>query len=100
MTRYIGKKRKPLYGTTAWRRIRRHVLERDHYWCQRCKRTIANTVHHRIPVEERPDLALEETNLESLCEQCHNASHPERNRKAEAPSRQSEAPKGIRIAIV
>ncbi len=37
-------------------------------------------VHHIIPVEERPDLALDLNNLRSLCSECHNREHPEKHK--------------------
>lgn len=35
----------------------------------------AEMVHHRLPIEQRPDLRLDITNLESLCNQCHAITH-------------------------
>jgi 5-methylcytosine-specific restriction endonuclease McrA len=34
---------------------------------------LAKHVHHVIPLEERPDLALDQDNLRSLCVRCHGA---------------------------
>ncbi|MBQ8954820.1 MAG: HNH endonuclease [Clostridia bacterium] len=42
----------------------------------------AEMVHHIIPLEERPDLALNIDNLRSLCNECHNKKHPEKGRQA------------------
>ena len=58
-------------------------------------------MHHKIPRSERPDLELEESNLEAVCERCHNMDHPEKGRK----TRQHELPEkpdlsGIRIIKV
>ena len=94
MARYAGKKRAPFYGTGAWRRLRQAVLERDHCWCQVCKRRWANTGHHVIPIKERPDLALDMDNCEAICDICHNQEHPEKGGH-EAVSVQM--PKGIRV---
>lgn len=99
--RYAGKKADPFYLSPAWRAARIRILQRDFYWCQVCKRRTANTVHHKIPRSERPDLELEESNLEAVCERCHNADHPEKGRK----SRQHELPEkpdlsGIRVIKV
>ena len=41
----------------------------------------ATIVHHIIPRDERPDLALEIDNLRSLCDACHNKRHPEKGQK-------------------
>ena len=47
--------------------------------CKECSRygksTLANIVHHIIPLEERTDLALDNRNLVSLCERCHERMH-------------------------
>ena len=87
----------PFYHTAAWKRIRQVALMRDGGMCQDCMDRMragygirprrAQMVHHIIPVEERPDLALELSNLRSLCFECHNREHPEKgqkNRKAPA----------------
>lgn len=76
------KQAKAFYKTAAWLKCRKVILIRDHYLCQECLRndrlTPANTVHHIIPLEEAPELALEESNLESICPTCHNRAHPEK----------------------
>lgn len=78
------KRVKPFYKSAAWLKLREYVLTRDHYLCQECLRngkiTTANTVHHIIPIEEDPDLALDADNCESICPTCHNKMHPEKGR--------------------
>lgn len=70
------------YKTKAWERKRARILRRDGYLCQNCKRygrmRPATTVHHILHYEDRPDLALTDSNLISLCDACHNKSHPEK----------------------
>ncbi len=78
----------PFYHTAAWKRIRQVALQRDGGMCQRCMERIragwgirpnrATMVHHIIPLEERPDLALRLENLQSLCAECHAREHPEK----------------------
>lgn len=67
------------YRTQVWEKKRKSILQRDHYACQECKRhgryTRANTVHHIRHLKEEPELALEDTNLESLCRDCHEKIH-------------------------
>jgi 5-methylcytosine-specific restriction endonuclease McrA len=81
----VKKKVNPFYKSTPWLKCRILILERDHYLCQPCMRaekiTTANTVHHIKPLEDHPELALEEDNLESICPTCHNKEHPERGNK-------------------
>jgi len=71
------------YKTAKWESKRENVLRRDEYLCQECRRygrtTPATTVHHILPLEQRPDLKLNSQNLISLCEQCHNKMHDRGN---------------------
>lgn len=92
--KYVGKKVDPFYKSAAWLAFRIRILQRDYYWCQVCNKRFANTVHHKIPRTERPDLALDEDNCESICAICHNQEHPEKGRKGQ---RKKEAPEGVRV---
>lgn len=91
-----GKKADPFYLSSSWRLLRKDILQRDHYVCQRCGRTGANIVHHIRPVKDHPELKRDPANLETVCERCHNALHPERNRKG-APPEEAHAPTGVRV---
>lgn len=70
------------YTSKRWLKKRENILRRDGYMCQRCKRygrkVEATTVHHIEHYDERPDLALVDSNLISLCAACHNKQHPEK----------------------
>ena len=75
------------YESTLWRHKRAKILRRDKYLCQECKRygrkrnglpIAAALVHHIKPYEQFPELGLDDKNLVSLCEGCHNKMHPER----------------------
>ena len=70
------------YKSRAWKRKRAAILRRDGYLCRDCRRygryTPATTVHHIQHYEDRPDLALVDSNLISLCARCHNERHPEK----------------------
>ncbi|MCI8374848.1 MAG: HNH endonuclease [Lachnospiraceae bacterium] len=70
------------YKSSRWKRKREHILKRDSYICQWCKRygkiVDASTVHHVKHVDEYPELAFEDDNLISLCTGCHNKAHPEK----------------------
>ena len=69
-------------------------MRRDHYECQDCRARItkanregrtltgwerylnrATCVHHIKELDEYPELALEDDNLISLCDRCHNERH-------------------------
>lgn len=64
------------YRSVAWLKMRRLILERDHGLCQECVRhgryTPATAVHHIQELRERWDLRLEPSNLEAICDECHN----------------------------
>jgi len=57
-------------STDAWQRVRTATLQRAPV-CQWCGDRPAEEVHHVKPVAERPDLALTQTNLITVCTNCH-----------------------------
>ena len=77
-------------STQRWKKKRAAILRRDKYLCQECRRygrkrnghpVPAEVVHHIQHYDEHPELALDDGNLISLCEGCHNKKHPERGGK-------------------
>ena len=84
------------YKTAGWEKKRLEILERDNYECQRCKAKgrfgRGNVVHHIKHLEARPDLALEDDNLMTVCERCHNELHPEKLKRAETAKRERITP--------
>ena len=74
------------YESDIWKAKRESILNRDKYKCQICKRygksREAKVVHHIKHLEEYPELALESSNLISVCCDCHNKLHPEKSKKA------------------
>ena len=54
-------------------------------------------VHHIIPLEERPDLALDMDNLASSCDICHNQEHPEKGGQGKA---KAERPAGLARELI
>lgn len=91
------KQRDPFYATAAWQRLRLMALQRDHYLCQVCRHHPADTVHHLIPREGRPDLAMSLDNLQSVCRQCHNQAHPE---KGHSKRKEEALPAGVRVVVI
>lgn len=70
----------PFYLTTTWKKIRVVVLARDNHICQVCLRdrgrlVPADLVHHVLPIDTHPWLALVLSNLLSVCLPCHNRIH-------------------------
>lgn len=70
------------YKSSEWINKRKDIIKRDNQECQRCKVNgryhKAECVHHIKHVKHRPDLALVDCNLVSLCFTCHNEVHPEK----------------------
>ncbi|WP_268794650.1 HNH endonuclease [Pseudooctadecabacter jejudonensis] len=58
-------------SSARWRRLRPLILRRDDYACVSCGSVGRLEVDHIAPVRDRPDLAFEPTNLQSLCAGCH-----------------------------
>lgn len=50
---------------SVWRRIVRHVVARDRGICAICLHPGAGSADHKVPVAERPDLALAAANLQA-----------------------------------
>ena len=67
---------KRFLNSAEWQRARLDHLKAQPF-CADCERkglaTLATEVHHVQPRAARPDLALERSNLESLCHDCHSA---------------------------
>lgn len=70
------------YRSAKWLRKRAAILRRDGYQCVECRKygriREATRVHHIKHLEDYPELALADSNLESLCAECHNKKHPEK----------------------
>ncbi|MDY4128685.1 HNH endonuclease [Peptostreptococcus porci] len=71
------------YITSKWEKKRKNILKRDDYLCVECKRKgirrDAEMVHHINPADKYPELFLENDNLISLCNVCHNKMHNRNN---------------------
>ncbi len=62
----------PFYASKAWRGIRKVVLIRDHYLCAICHKHMPRmAVDHIKPRKQFPELALDLSNLRTLCPVCH-----------------------------
>ena len=103
----------PFYGTAAWKKAARRAMQRDHGNCVRCAKAgryvvdkngrawpvRAVLVHHIKPFKEHPELALELSNLISLCAACHDEAHPEKRARAREAVRPREVPLALRMGI-
>ena len=73
-------------ATPAWKRLRKEVLERDHFACRRCGEPATDVDHRMELIDGGPPYDLE--NLQALCAACHDAKTSEsRYRRARYASR-------------
>lgn len=76
------KRADPFYLSPEWRAVRLRVLRRDGHRCVVCRKDVsppgAARVDHILPRRQRPDLALDESNLRTLCAYHDNQSHREK----------------------
>jgi len=67
------------YQSKQWDAMRRHILHRDKYQCQLCRRygkiRSGNHVHHIFPAEHYDEYQYKTWNLITLCQSCHNRMH-------------------------
>ena len=73
----------PLYQSRHWKKLRATALKRDGWRCVVCGVDLKQTgarVDHIRPVRTHPALALELTNLQSLCPRHDNLRHAEKGR--------------------
>lgn len=87
-------KRAEFYNSSAWRKLRQSVLQRDNYECQWCKAAGRVTtdaileVDHIKPLEQFPELAMDPDNLRTLCKDCHNKRHHRMNYRTQPTRKQ------------
>lgn len=66
------------YASAQWKRTQEAVMKAHNYVCQRCGRP-AKIVHHKTWLTpdniNDPNITLDWSNLEPLCQDCHNAEH-------------------------
>ena len=69
---------KDFYLSTAWRRMRQYIFERDMGLCVKCG-SPGEIVHHKTHLTPANindiSIALGEDNLELLCRECHAIEH-------------------------
>jgi len=73
------------YNHTQWPMIRARILKANPT-CQSCKKEKSTEVHHKEPIKAQKDIGIhgdpfEESNLEALCDKCHDAAHKNLNKE-------------------
>lgn len=74
---YAGREWRDPRGTWAWRKLRDRVIDEEPTCRLRISDVctlVSTTAAHIIPVVERPDLAMERSNLEGACRECNEAT--------------------------
>ena len=74
--KYNSSEAERIRNTSRWRRKREQIRQRDKYLCRWCltqgRLTYTDLeVHHIVPINVDPDLALDDDNLITLCSRCH-----------------------------
>ena len=62
-------------SSQQWKNKRAEILLRDHNQCKICGGNNNLLVHHIYALDIAPELKLENTNLITLCDQCHHNTH-------------------------
>lgn len=84
----LWRHKKSFYKTYAWISFREPVMRKKKCRCEVCwnggidgkqprKYKRATILHHKKHLKARPDLALTESNMEAVCDDCHKLRHPE-----------------------
>jgi 5-methylcytosine-specific restriction enzyme A len=87
LTRYDKMPHHKIYNTQAWKDKRNEVVKEE---CEQCGSQKNLRVHHIIPIDVNPDLALDNDNLRTLCERCHKVVHSERQREQRERDKENE----------
>lgn len=59
----------------VWKHKRKEILDRDDHVCQICGNDRKLQVHHILSISTHPELKLENSNLISVCQHCHEQIH-------------------------
>lgn len=65
-----GRFARRIYNSARWKRVRRMILERSGWRCERCGSAGALEVHHRVRLADGGDPWNPES-LEAVCRTCH-----------------------------
>lgn len=90
-------KYKIFYDSIEWRTLRAVKLQESGYICERCKAegitTLAEDVHHIVPLGVDWDLRLTKPNLICLCVSHHNEAH---DRFGRFKKKETDTPRGVK----
>lgn len=82
---------KSFFNSAQWHRLRFHALVRDMFRCVICGTDISGMrrarVDHIKPRSTHPEIAYDLDNLRSLCADCDNQSHREKNMRGHSGER-------------
>jgi 5-methylcytosine-specific restriction enzyme A len=90
--------RQSFYTTQEWKNLREYVLSKEPF-CRECSKNgrlkAATIVDHIIDIADAPELRLIETNLQPLCETCHNRKTMRKTMKGNVPQSKKVVKVGI-----
>ena len=73
---------KKFYNSKAWKNVREAYIAMRFGVCERCGQPNCKQVHHKKYLTpeniDNPDVALNFSNLELLCDTCHQLEHNEK----------------------
>lgn len=73
------------YNGYEWRKKREQIKKRDGGLCQECLRSgrtaTGRVVDHIKPIKDNYELRLDDSNLETLCDVCHNKKTAKENKE-------------------
>ena len=76
-----GTRGKAIYGTAAWKRLRRAALQAANWRCARCHR-YGTEAHHLVPLASGGPALPPLAGIEILCRSCHFKNHKPAARRA------------------
>jgi 5-methylcytosine-specific restriction enzyme A len=83
------KKSDAFYHSRAWIKLRNLVFKEQHGLCQQCYKegrlTPGKAVDHIIPIKVNWALRLVKSNLQVLCQPCHNRKTLQEKKQLETP---------------
>lgn len=62
-------------GSAKWKHKRTEIIKRDHKRCKICGNKEGLQVHHIYSLDTHWQLRLDNTNLITLCTECHHNAH-------------------------
>lgn len=81
-----GAPKDPFYNSKQWRQFRNHYIKQNPYCveCAKKGRVELSTVADHIQQRSQGGMDFEYSNLQALCDRCHNIKRAEESKRAKA----------------